>query len=376
VTYQVFTSIKEVASTWDGILPINHHLQSSYLSAIEDSRVTNAQYYYLLVYNKSGELIGGIYYQLIRFSQVNYQYPASRIGLLKWLEKQLMNRGFRILVCGNLLCVNAPGFYTKPSSDFQAQVFTAMIEFENSLKPKPDAVLLKDLPLESNVNALILAGYKPWQSDLTMKLSFPPGIESLENYVSMLRHRYSQKFRRARRHLQPIERREIRQEELSNYADRIYELYRNVVMKQAVRMIIVGPLYWIKLKKSLKDRFRVFGYFKAGKLVAFSSNIIHDSHWELHYIGLDYSENNRHLLYFNLLYDAVGDCLLSGRRELELGRTARETKAILGATPVYFTNYIKIKNAIAKTMTSSIKANFEKINLEISGRINPFRAKL
>lgn len=145
--------------------------------------------------------------------------------------------------------------------------------------------------------------------------------------------------------------------------------------KQAVRMIIVGPQYWIQLKQSLKDRFRVFGYFNAGKLVAFSSNILHDSHWELHYIGLDYSENNRHLLYFNLLYDAVGDCLLSGRRELELGRTARETKAILGATPVYFTNYLKIKNAIARAMTSAIKAHFEKINVEISRKINPFRAK-
>lgn len=360
---------------WDGLLPINHHLQSRYLSAVEDSRITNAQYYYLVVHNEAGELIGGIYYQLIRFSDVNYQYPASRISGLKWIEKQLMKRGFRILVCGNLLCVNAPGFFTKPKSGFQEHIFKAMIDFENSLNPKPDAILLKDLPPESNVNALIHAGYKPWQSDLTMKLSFPPGIESLENYVSMLRHRYSQKFRRARRHLQPIERREISEEELSHYADRIYELYRNVMTKQAVRMIIVGPQYWIQLKQSLKDRFRVFGYFNAGKLVAFSSNILHDSHWELHYIGLDYSENNRHLLYFNLLYDAVGDCLLSGRRELELGRTARETKAILGATPVYFTNYLKIKNAIARAMTSAIKANFEKINVEISRKINPFRAK-
>lgn len=60
-------------------------------------------------------------------------------------------------------------------SGFQEHIFKAMIDFENSLKPKPDAILLKDLPPESNVNALIHAGYKPWQSDLTMKLSFPRG---------------------------------------------------------------------------------------------------------------------------------------------------------------------------------------------------------
>jgi hypothetical protein len=88
---------------------------------------------------------------------------------------------------------------------------------------------------------------------------------------------------------------------------------------------------------------------------------------------MNYTENETHALYFNMLFDSISDCLQSGRQELELGRTARSTKAALGAQPVYFVDYVKIKNAIAGTMTSLLREKFQRFNSQPDNTPAPFK---
>ena len=112
------------------------------------------------------------------------------------------------------------------------------------------------------------------------------------------------------------------------------------------------------MKKAYGVRFRLFGYFLENRLIAFSSNIAFENLWELHYIGMDYPANENHWLYFNILFDAIGDAIEDGKNELELGRTALAAKTSLGARPVYFKNYMRLKGIIPRLAVKLLGQNF------------------
>jgi hypothetical protein len=373
VTFKIFSCIDEVAKQWDEILPPGHHLRSELLRAIEASEIRNVTFRYLLLFDSNGHLSALAYFQMLRFDDANYSFPATTYRLFQWLEKVAMGCGFHILICGNLLSINAPGIFLRSTTTDYRVLFQSIDELIRTLVPAPDAVLIKDLPHRADLSWLSDHGYRPWKGDLTMKLVLPENCTKIEDYVNLLRHRYSQRYRKIRRKLHPVSRRELELNEIEAYKSNLHDLYLNVVKKQPIRMIIVGDDYWARMKETLGERFRIFAYFKEQEIVGFSSNIIHRTHWEVHYIGMNYTENETHALYFNMLFDSISDCLQSGRQELELGRTARSTKAALGAQPVYFVDYVKIKNAIAGTMTSLLREKFQRFNSQPDNTPAPFK---
>ncbi|MBK6445652.1 MAG: hypothetical protein IPF81_10230 [Bacteroidetes bacterium] len=79
-------------------------------------------------------------------------------------------------------------------------------------------------------------------------------------------------------------------------------------------MGIVDEKYFIALRNACKDRFRMIGYFIGEKLIAFSSTLEHQEKLEVHYIGLDYTYNKSHALYFNILFDGIEQAILSEKK--------------------------------------------------------------
>jgi hypothetical protein len=198
----------------------------------------------------------------------------------------------------------------------------------------------------------------------------------MDDYVTSLRHRYAQRYRKMRRMLSPVIRKELTKDQITFYEAELSQLYLNIVQKQSIRLLIVSGKYFSEMKESLGARFIIMGYFFGEKLIAFSSNISHENHWELHYIGLDYDFNKGHSIYFNILYDAIGDCIKASKLELELGRTARTTKAMIGAEPVYFNNYVRFKNKTARLVTGFLKNFFNRFNEVDTEASKPFRRNL
>jgi hypothetical protein len=83
-------------------------------------------------------------------------------------------------------------------------------------------------------------------------------------------------------------------------------------------------------------------------MTGFYTYIFYGSQMETHYIGLDYHFNNIHKTYFNILFLSVQKMIEGRYEKLELGRTAKEAKANLGAFPKQIFNYLKIKNPLAR----------------------------
>jgi hypothetical protein len=83
-------------------------------------------------------------------------------------------------------------------------------------------------------------------------------------------------------------------------------------------------------------------------MIGFYTYIFYGKEMETHYIGLDYHYNTIHKTYFNILFLSVQKMIESKYERLELGRTAKEAKANLGAFPKQIFNYLKIKNPFAR----------------------------
>ena len=68
------------------------------------------------------------------------------------------------------------------------------------------------------------------------------------------------------------------------------------------------------------------------------------------FVGLDYSENQEHRVYWNLLYKLVEEAISGGFEILDLGRTALQAKAELGAQPEHLHCFIRHRNPTANAL--------------------------
>ncbi|MCY7409079.1 MAG: hypothetical protein LH473_02310 [Chitinophagales bacterium] len=282
-------------------------------------------------------------------------------AFIKLIENFITKKGFQLLVCGNLLKIDSTGLYYDKLKTETLSIFKLLESFYSQIKPKPHVILIKDWQ-GLQENWVTKLNYKTWEEDLTMKLAIDPKWNSFEDYVKSLRHRYAQRVRKSRKLLGKITRRELSLLDIEKYSNEIEMLYNNVVFKQSIRMVIVSKNYFIEMKKSLKENFKVHLYILNEKPVGFTSQIINDSHIEMHFIGLDYLINQSHWLYFNMLYDSVEDAINLKKTEVELGRTAREAKANIGAYPVYFNNYYRVSGYFSSLMVELLNRSFKSKN--------------
>jgi len=357
LTYRVCTSILECAELWDEFLPANHHLASVHCAVIERCNLEDVSFRYVIVSNHNKEVVAVAYFQWLRFMTRHYSFPLAKNFLLKKIEDAVMKNGFNILVCGNLLRIDAPGLYYNSGKANATSVFSVLEEFFQTLHPYPHVILVKDWNQYLDEKWIRQFHFQSWPSDLTMKLDLS-SWKTFDEYVAALRHRYAQRIRKTRKKLLSVVRQEFSLEEIETFSPQLEMLYLEVVKRQPIRMIIVNGNYFAEMKKAYGERFRLFGYFSENKLIAFSSNIVFENLWELHYIGIDYPANETHWLYFNILFDAIADAIEGGKNELELGRTARAAKTSLGARPVYFKNYMRLKGLIPRLAVKLLGQNF------------------
>lgn len=315
---------------------------------------------YLFFYEHEGkEAVAIAYFQNVHFKMRHYQFPLIGNFLIRPIEKLLMNKGFHILVCGNLFRVDFPGFYVRQDRATVPEIFQSMQEFFKQSRPKPHAVLMKDWQSENMNDDLVNYGYQPWPGDLTMKLDLDHKWITFSDYVTSLKHKYAQRVRKIRSRCSSITRKELQLEDIEKYGKELETLYCNVVKKQVIRLVIATERYFFEMKKAYGPAFKVVGYFENEQMIAFSSHIIYSELWELHYIGMDYSKNEIHQLYYNIMYDGVEMAIDAGKRALELGRTAREAKAMLGGKPVYFKSYFRLRGWLVRLLVSRFSGAFD-----------------
>lgn len=357
---------------WGNLTGRHYHLRPELLSVIERAQPSDLQCRYMLVRtrSKNSEIVTLVYLQVLEFDHSNFNF--NNAGILNSLAKLFLRfRSFRIVMAGNLFSVDFSPVCYHPQKISPSEIVTLVLEYGK--RNKSDVTVFKDMPDAFHKAELTGMGLIPFESDLTMQMEIDGSWNSLEDYSRSLTHKYSQRFRKVRRQGESIIRQKITRPNFEYYSKDIGKLFKQVSEKQTVRMGIVDEKYFQELLTLPNGEFWLTGYFLKDQLIGFSSYLTHGEKLEVHYIGIDYTYNKSHAIYFNILFDGIEQAIKQEKKQLELGRTAREAKAVLGCQPIYFNDYIFVKNQMVNRFLNFLKNHFQKNVGESWQNRHPFK---
>lgn len=358
ITISISKHISECDKVWDEFLPARHHLKSHHLLAFERSLIDDIQNNYVQVFVKD-KLIGLVYLQQFRFQHKHLNFKNDRTFLSK-LIKAILPEQMNLLVCGHLFRINFQGFYFKIPFH-QTLLFDVIDLFtRQNGNGVPSGIMIKDCNeafIEQNCR---LSGYHFFNGDVTMEVGRRAHWQSFDDYVKDLKKNYLQRARKILHSFKAIEKREFSAEDILIKAPEIEQLYWNVVNRQTIKLGTVNARYFYELKSDLQHRFEFHALYLKETMVGFYTFIFYENEMETHFIGLDYNVNKSHKLYFNILFLGIEKMIERRDNKMELGRTAREAKANLGAIPKQIFNYARIRNPLVKITLNYFLKKFNK----------------
>lgn len=356
-----------VGSDWEALSEhASLFLSVSYLRTMEELTRGNIQHRYVIVYQKEVPVLG-VYLQIIDFTaDVFGDLVSGQISEIRSKRKSLFSRYLnhkrdkvimRLVTCGNNFISGEHGFThsttisRSKSFDLVTDVI-GLVSRKEKLRGKISATLVKDfyskkLPKQ---NAFTNGDFTGFQVEPNMVVEFPPQVRDLKAYISLFSKKYRNRAKAILNAGAQIEIRKLEATDLSGLRNKMYALYEQVYNRAKFKLVKISPAYFEKMKAMFGEKFEVFGFFKDGNLLAFSSGFILNNTYEAHYIGLNYEANRDFELYQNILYHFLGRALKNGCSTLNLGRTASEIKSTIGAKAQDLTCYIRPQNTVSKIL--------------------------
>lgn len=338
-------------------------LNRDYLKIVERGGHSKMMCRYVILYRKNTP-IGILYFQVVDFKagifgdlfskQVD-QGKSKRMSVFeKYVDSNRDEVLLRLITCGNNLVSGPHGFIIKDTPEEEAN--TIMLELvdlvakEERLKGGISAVLIKDFQ-----HALQPADvfqdqkYSDFLVEPNLVVNIPEGIESIQQYTELFSKKYRNRAKSVIKACSLLEQRNLSLPEIIEQEKEIYALYDQIFEKAKFKLIKLPVDYFSAVKKIFPQSFSVKGFYKEGKLIAFASSfVLPDGNLEAHYIGLDYTLNNEHSLYQNVLYCMINEGITKKCHTVNLGRTAAEIKTTVGAVPEDLICYIKPQNTISR----------------------------
>ncbi len=363
--------ISHCRQAWDSLLPAGHHLKSCHLQAFEQSAVEDIECSYVQVF-EYGKLIGLLYLQQFSFRHKHLNFRTDQ-GLLSGLLKIILPAKLPLLVCGHLFRINFQGFYFSDPVNQQHLLKAVDLFIKQNKKYRPCGVMIKDCNDVMIEQRCKLYGYQFFNGDVTMEVTRRQHWLGFDDYLKDLKKNYLQRAKKVLQAFKGVEIKEFCCTEIEANAADIERLYWNVVNKQTVKLGTVNTGYFCELKKSLRHNFEFHALYKDGIMVGFYSFIFYENEMETHYIGLDYEANKNLKIYFNILFLGIKKMIERQYSKLELGRTAKEAKANLGAMPRQIFNYIKVNNPLVKVTLNYFLKRFNSVENQAVINRNPFK---
>lgn len=349
---------REIPPTWRAALPTQHSLQQVFSEAHDAVLPEEITPLYAAAY--AGEKL----VLLASFQVLHLRGEHVDTRKMKRWQSQLWQvfsriQKPRLLVSGHLFRHDFASLYIPEGvAVFEAfQAYRQMLE-DAARKTRADALLLKESPVDFQpLIQHFIPQYRLLPGDISMELSLSESWAEMGDYEKALKHKYAQRMRNTRKAADGVVVRELDAEEVARQAEAIHALYRQVAENQPVRLGFLPADYLPFLKRNFGERFSVWGFYEAEKLVAFASAWQQPDALDMFYIGFDYARNRERQLYFNILLSAVEKGIALRVSKIIFGRTALEAKARLGAKPVYLHSFLHIRNSIARAIVNKLQTS-------------------
>lgn len=361
-------SISGLESEWDCIGPSSVLLSSEYLEMLERYSPNGMQFKYALAY-RGDQLLAAFYFQLIPFNAAERLKlnKSHRLGLrscfydhVKALVASQVD--FVTLVCGNLLATGPYGFKANPAlapyelQDIFDQLLKALFE-EPELIHRASVCLVKELPQESAFTIdrnLPLHFLHQFSVQPAMVFKIHPEWRRFEDYLSALESKYRLRIRKAMEASGVLQHRELHLSDIQIWENQLYAFYLRTAANADFNLVELHPGYFTGLKTALGDRYRVFGFFEAGELVAFYSSLDDGREMVGHFLGTSPKVNGHYQLYLNILIRYLMLGIEGHYDRIMLARTAIEMKSSVGATPEQMACYIGHRNKLYNRWVPSL----------------------
>lgn len=339
----------------------------NFLNAVEHSPPSGLQNRYLICY-KNDALFGIISCQLKSFNGTESIKIKEKPGLFNKLSKGVKDGfastlKFEGMVCGSVLLTgNYAYHFLDPTLDHKGSFLIAeeILEiYRQSLNEQGHNIkvtFLKDFYIQKNMleHGINESNYKEFSVQPNMILTIRDNWKSYDNYLADFQSKYRVRAKRARKKFEGITARELDYVDIKKYNVQINQLYRNIVDKINFNLFFLHEDYFSELKKHLKEKFKLYAYFKGEKMVAFYTCIDNGQEMNAHFLGYEPEENRNHQLYLNSLYDMVQLALQYDFKTINFSRTAMEIKSSMGAEPHDMLCYLKHQNKLVNRVVAKI----------------------
>lgn len=341
---------------WDALLGSQIELSKEFSSLEDLCTAENIRYRYAIAYEGEKPVLCAVF-QIIRIRPENLLTPLKNDFLRCATHLMLNWHDISLLVCGNVFREDFCGYYADPSALTKEEGVKLVIALADEVVNEEGAsgVMLKDL--SSDVLLSEDFKFEKLEDDISMYLEIDPEWKDINGYLKVLSKKYAARAKKILASASELQVREMSLQDLEHAQEETHKLYLQVIHKQPYVFGTLSKGYFATQKKTWGHAFSVKGMYLNDKLVAFYSTFAHPTELEVHYVGIDYTFNQSHSLYFNIHFLALQDAMQWQKDTLNMGRTSLEAKAILGCKPKYNETYLRFNSSLAEFAYGYFKKN-------------------
>lgn len=197
-----------------------------------------------------------------------------------------------------------------------------------------------------------LAGRSQWRKGW-VDLEFDPvmrvsllGKPTWEDYLAAMRTKARTKVKRILTLSAPLDFQSLSAGEIEAELDDLYRLYMNVYGRAAFRLGCLQPEDLVLLKEELGEKFQLWVAKLDGQTVGFHCGMSDGEDVEAYFVGFEVTYNKSHALYQRMLVEFIQWGIAEKCTSVNLGRTALDIKASLGAEPQRLVLHERMKNPV------------------------------
>lgn len=365
-SFQIYSTAKDLPTTWDKLANNNIFLSRDYLKILEKAAPINMECHFIGLFDNE-VLVGLAISQFINLSKV--QSFGERDNCLKTKIRSFVfkNLSSNVLVIGNNMLTGQNGHCFSaelPTNEGLLLLENAANELHKILikkNIKTHLTIFKDFS-ESEIQNFKLSQFKSYfefSTQPNMIFQIRDTWNTFEDYIDNKNKKYRDQYKRARKKADSISKRKLSLEEIKRYNSRIQSLYLNVANNAPFNTFYLPENHFEFFKKTLHDKFLFYGYFIEEELIGFNTLIKNGNDIDTYFLGYDENYQREKMLYLNMLYDMIGYSINKGFKRIIFARTALEIKSSVGAKPFKMYGLIKHSNPIINLILPKVFGYFE-----------------
>lgn len=356
-TYKIYHSAKELPSLWDSVVGKQNILLSrEYFEVLEDSKPDNMDCYFAAFF-AHGNLVGGALFQYLSFTQhQTFQKDEMFCNVKNFLAKKFSRD---VMFVGNNMLTGQNAFYfnnEKISTHDASALLGKAVHLMQKKYRKSSLIIYKDFRTKF-IGLFTGENFKPYfrfSVQPNMMLKIKDSWQSFDNYLNDFSTKYRSRANTARKKSKDIEKRELDLNDIQKWSGKINVLYQNVADNAPFNTFFLPENHFFRLKESMKENFRIFGYFLDGQMIGFYTLILNNSDVDTYFLGYDKDLQKEKQIYLNMLLDMVKFGIEERFSRIIFGRTALEIKSTIGAEPYEIFGLIKHNNFMINPFMSRI----------------------